>query len=287
MILTNAWLSGVAGVGFVMRSLTYAHPVVDLRALKDRNFALGSFFSFVTGIGLFATIYLTPLFLGRVRGYSALQIGEAVFSTGVFQILSIPLYTYLAKRYDLRWIMMAGLAIFAISMWDFTPITHDWSARELLLPQALRGMAQQLAVPPAVTLTLGGLAPARLRLASGLFNLMRNLGGAIGIAVCATILNDRTNAHFYHLAERLNSSNEAMNGWLATTTGHLAELGQNVGDATDSSLHQLWQLAYREALTLSFSDAFLVIGVCFVVATAMVPLMRKVAPPAGPSADAH
>jgi len=287
VILANAWLSGIAGVGFIARSLTYDHPVVDLRALRDRNFALGCFFSFVTGIGLFATIYLTPLFLGRVRGYSALQIGEAVFSTGVFQILTIPLYTFLAKRYDLRWIMMAGLAVFAVSMWDFAPITHDWGAHELLLPQALRGMAQQLAVPPAVTLTLGGLAPQRLKLASGLFNLMRNLGGAIGIAVCATILNDRTNLHFYRLSEHLNASNEAMNGWLAQTTGHIADLGQNLDDATGGSLRQLWLLTYREAQTLSYADAFLAIGLCFVVATAMVPLMRKVAPPAAPSADAH
>ena len=81
-------------------------------------------------------------------------------------------------------------------MWNFTPITHDWGWRELLLPQAFRGFAQQFAVAPTVTLTLGGLAPERLKLASGLFNLMRNLGGAIGIAACGTILNDRTNLHF-------------------------------------------------------------------------------------------
>ena len=72
--------------------------MVDLRALKSRNFALGCFFSFVTGIGIFATIYLTPLFLGRVRGFSALQIGLAVFSTGMFQICAIPVYTFLRKR---------------------------------------------------------------------------------------------------------------------------------------------------------------------------------------------
>ena len=78
--------------------------------------------------------------------------------------------------------MMFGLACFALSMWNFTPITHDWGWRELLLPQAFRGFAQQFAVAPTVTLTLGGLAPDRLKLASGLFNLMRNLGGAIGIA---------------------------------------------------------------------------------------------------------
>jgi DNA-binding HxlR family transcriptional regulator len=202
-------VSGLAGVLFVWRSLSYAHPVVDLRALKDRNFALGCLFSFITGVGIFATIYLTPLFLGRVRGFSALQIGLAVFSTGVFQILAIPVYSFFANRVDLRWLMMFGLACFALSMWEFTPITHDWGAAELLLPQALRGIGQQFAVPPTVTLTLGGLAMSRLKLASGLFNLMRNLGGALGIAVCATLLNDRTNLHFYRLAEHLTRSNDA------------------------------------------------------------------------------
>jgi DHA2 family multidrug resistance protein len=118
--------------------------VVDLRALKDINFALGCFFSFVVGIGIFATIYLTPLFLGQVRGFSALQIGLAIFSTGLFQVLSIPFYAYLANRVDLRWLLMFGLALFALSMWNFAPITHDWGGAELLFPQALRGMAQQL-----------------------------------------------------------------------------------------------------------------------------------------------
>ena len=200
----------MAGIAFLWRSLTFGQPVVDLRALQSRNFALGCFFSFVTGIGVFATIYLTPLFLARVRGFSALEIGEAVFTTGLFQVCAIPFYTVLARRIDLRWLMMFGLACFAVSMWNFTPITHDWGWRELLLPQAFRGFSQQFAVAPTVTLTLGGLAPERLKLASGLFNLMRNLGGAIGIAVCGTILNDRTNLHFQRLAEHLNSSNPAM-----------------------------------------------------------------------------
>ena len=159
--------------------------MVDLRALKSRNFALGCFFSFMTGIGIFATIYLTPLFLGRVRGFSALQIGLAVFSTGIFQIMAIPFYTFLAQRIDLRWLMLFGLACFTFSMWNFTPITHDWGWRELLMPAgfsrilpAVRGGADGDADP-------GRIPPERLKLASGLFNLMRNLGGAIGIAPAA------------------------------------------------------------------------------------------------------
>ena len=281
-IRTTAWITAISGVLFVWRSLTYERPVVDLRALKSRNFALGCFFSFVTGVGLFATIYLTPLFLGRVEGYSALQIGEAVFSTGVFQILTIPVYSKLSAHVDPRWILMGGLALFGVSMIEYLPVTHDWSARELLLPQALRGIGQQFAVPPTVMLSLGGLAPNRLKQASGLFNLMRNLGGAMGIAGCATILTNRTNLHFFRLAEHLNPANEAMNSLLANVSG-----GSLDPQVQDSALRSLWQLTFREAQVLTYSDAFLSILACFAIATVLVPLMRKVAPPKGPSADAH
>ncbi len=287
-IRATAWLSGIAGVVFIWRSLTYSQPVVDLRALSSRNFSLGCFFSFVTGIGIFATIYLTPLFLARVRGFSALQIGEAVFSTGLFQVCAIPFYTVLARRIDLRWLMMFGLSCFALSMWNFTPITHDWGSRELLLPQAFRGFSQQFAVAPVVSLTLGGLAPERLKLASGLFNLMRNLGGAIGIAVCGTILNDRTNLHFLRAAEHLNSSNPAMLDWVQQVSTHEATAhGGDTLHGYTTALKLLGNLALREAQTQSFADAFFVIALCFVIATSMVPLMRKLAAPAAPVRDAH
>src|SRR5215813_13682117 len=287
-IRTTAWIAGIAGIAFVWRSLTAARPVVDLRALKSRNFSLGCFFSFVTGIGIFATVYLTPLFLGRVRGFSALEIGMAIFSTGLFQVCAIPFYTYLARRIDLRWLMMFGLACFAVGMWNFTPITHDWGWRELLLPQAFRGFAQQFAVAPTVTLTLGGLAPERLKLASGLFNLMRNLGGAIGIAACGTILNDRTNLHFQRLAEGLNATNAAALAWLDRVGArYAAVMGGDEARSHAAALKQLWQVTLREAQVQTFADAFLCITVCFVVAAAMVPLMRKVAPLAAPPKDAH
>jgi DHA2 family multidrug resistance protein len=287
-IRTTAWIAGISGIAFIWRSLTYAQPVVDLRALKSRNFALGCFFSFVTGMGIFATIYLTPVFLGRVRGFSALEIGLAVFSTGIFQVCSIPIYTYFAQRIDLRWLMMFGLACFAASMWNFTPITHDWGGSELLLPQALRGFAQQFAVAPTVTLTLGGLAPDRLKLASGLFNLMRNLGGAIGIAACGTFLNDRVNLHFLRLAEHLTTANPALTGLLQRVGASQAAAGN--GDAVHgqtAALERLWALTFREAQTLTVADIFTMLTLCFLAATLMVPLMRKVGPAKAPSADAH
>lgn len=287
-IRLTAWIAGLAGIAFFWRSLTYSEPVVDLRALKSRNFPLGSFFSFVTGIGIFATIYLTPLFLGRVRGFSALQIGEAVFTTGLFQVCAIPFYTALAKRVDLRWLMMLGFACFAFSMWNFTPITHDWGWRELLFPQAFRGFSQQFAVAPTVTLTLGGLAPERLKLASGLFNLMRTLGGAIGIAACGTILNDRANLHFLRLADHLNSSNPAMlQLFQRIATTETTFRGGDAAHGHAAALKFLWSLTLREAETQTVADAFFVIALCFVIATLMVPLMRKVALPAASPSEAH
>ncbi|HEU5396785.1 MAG TPA: DHA2 family efflux MFS transporter permease subunit, partial [Verrucomicrobiae bacterium] len=280
-------IAAVAGILFVVRSLTYAHPVVDLRALADRNFLVGCILSFMTGVGMFATIFLTPLFLGYVRGYSAWQIGLAIASTGAASLVGIPVYIALAKRFDTRWVMMFGLALFALSMWSFSFITHDWGGAELFLPQFLRGFPQVFAVAPAVTLGLGSLPPQRLKYASGLFNMMRNLGGAIGIAACATILNDRTNLHFLRLAEHLNATNQPLQQMLRQMT---AKFSAATGDALHghaAALKELWKLTYREAQVQTFADAFLVIGLCLAVATLMTPLMKKVAAPATPSADAH
>jgi len=287
-IRTFTGVAIVAGVLFIIRSLTFANPVVDLRALKNRNFLLGSILSFMTGVGIFATIFLTPLFLGYVRGYSAWQIGLAIASTGAASLIGVPIYILLARKFDTRWLMMFGLASFAVSMWSFSHITHDWGAGELFLPQFLRGFPQVFAIAPAVTLGLGSLSPERLKYASGLFNMMRNLGGAIGIAVCSTLLNDRANLHFLRLAEHLNSTNAPMQQLLQRAADKFATA--NGGDLVHghaAALKQLWSLTWREAQVQTFADAFLVVGVCLAGAAMLVPLMKKVIPPAAPPADAH
>lgn len=281
-----AELAAIAGVLFVVRSLTYRNPVVDLRALRSRNFALGSILSFITGIGLFATIYLVPLFLGYVRGFSAIQTGTALFLTGMAALAGVPLYVALAQRFDPRWLMMSGLACFAIAMWSFTYITHDWGGAELALPLICRGFPQVFAVAPSVTLGLGSLPPQRLKYASGLFNMMRNLGGAVGIAICGAILNNGTNLHFNHIASKLTPANHAMSGLLNGMSHRLGEvLEVQAGHAV--ALRQLHSLAYREASTMAYSDAFRAILVALLVATALVPFMRKVTPHAQPSTHAH
>jgi DHA2 family multidrug resistance protein len=282
-----AWIAAIAGVLFVIRSLTFARPVVDLRALQNRNFAVGCFLSFVTGIGIFSTIYLTPLFLGYVRGFSAWQTGIAIFSTGAASLVGTPVYVFLARKFDTRWLMMFGLALFGLAMWSFGFITHDWGGDQLLLPQILRGFPQVFAVAPAVTLGLGSLPPERLKYASGLFNMMRNLGGAVGIAACGAILNARTNFHFDGIAYHLTPANGAMTRMVAGIAQRYGALPGSLDAGHVAALKELWHLAYREASTLAFADAFHAIMVAFIAATLLVPLLRQVVPAKVPSAGAH
>ncbi|KJM61068.1 MFS transporter [Pluralibacter gergoviae] len=275
VILTTAIISAAGLALFTLRTLTCRYPIMDLTAFRDRNFTLGCFFSFAGGVGIFSTVYLTPVFLGQVRGFSAVDIGFAVCSTGLFQILSVPLYTWASRRVALRWLLMAGLGGFALSMLLFTPLTHEWGWRELLLPQALRGVSQQFAMAPIVTLTLGGLAKEKLKLASGVFNLTRNLGGAIGIALCGTVLNDRTNLHYLRLGEHITAGHGAAMQYLSDMAGYMAATGYDGSGAALAGRKLLAELLMRESRTMAFSDAFMLLAALLGLACALVPLMRR------------
>ena len=275
-----AWMSAVSLVAFAVRSLMVRNPIVDLRAFGSRNFALGCTLSFITGIGIFTSIYLTPLFLGYVRGYSAWQTGMAVFSTGVASLLGTPAFILLSRRFDPRWLMMAGMACFGVAMWSFSFITSQWSAAELLVPQILRGFPQVFAVAPSVNLGLGSLPPERLKYASGLFNMMRNLGGAVGIAVSASILNDQTNLHFNMIASRLTPANEAMERFVAGAAARYGAMPGAADGGHAAALQALWNLADREASTLAYADAFRAVMVAFAIGTVLVPFLRPVSPAA-------
>jgi DHA2 family multidrug resistance protein len=151
----------------------------------------------------------------------------------------------------------------------------------------LRGFPQVFAIAPSVNLGLGSLPPERLKYASGLFNMMRNLGGATGIAVSGAILNDRTNFHFHAIASHLTPANGAMVRMVDGLTERYDAVMTIVHSGQGAAVKQLWQLAYREAATMAYADAFLIIMIAFVVATILVPLMRNIAAPQRPAPDAH
>jgi len=277
-ILAFAVVCAVSSIAFFARALLAKEPVVDLRAFVNRNFAIGSAFSFVLGIGLYGLTYLYPVYLGRVRGYSALQIGETMFVTGIAMFLTAPLAGRLMTKLDPRVMIGAAFAGFALGTWWVTFITKDWDFWELLIPQILRGVSLMMAMIPINNLSLGTLPPAQLKNASGLFNLTRNLGGAVGLALINTVLNNRWDLHLARLHESVTWASDAALEQIAGLTSALAGLGS---DAEVAALKQLAALVRREALVMAFADVFYILTFLFLALVIAAPLMRRPAPGGG------
>ena len=285
-IATLAVASVVGGVLFFWRAFRAEEPVVDLRAYDDRNFAVGSLLAFVMGIGLYGLTYLYPLFLARVRGYSALQVGETMFVTGVCMFIAAPIVGTLVRRVDPRWLIGGGFAGFVLSTVELLPITSQWGFWELLLPQMLRGFSLMFCMAPINVVALGTLPPDRLKNASGLFNTVRNLGGAFGLAGINTLLNVRTDVHQLHLREHVTWGRNVVEETVGGLTQKFSTLV--TVDPELAALKKLAGMVRREALVLAFADVFLVIAVIFALSAALVFFIRRLPPLDGSAAiEAH
>ena len=284
-IVAMSLISALAGVGFVWRELTAEHPVVDLKAFGDRNFAVGCLYSFIIGIGLYGSVYIVPLYLGRVRGYSSLEIGITMMVTGLFQALSAPLAGNLAKHVDLRYMLGVGLALFGGGLWLNSALTSQWGYWEMFLPQAVRGLSLMFCFVPINAVALGHLPPQQVQNASGLYNLMRNLGGAIGLAGINTVLTHRLDLHMARLSEGLTVSRGAVTSMLEGLTAKFEPL---MGAAAEqAALKILWQLTRREATTMAFSDVLMMVAAVFGCGVLLLPLLQKVRHPSAAADAGH
>src|SRR5262249_8138848 len=247
-------------------------PIVDLKAYADRNFAVGSMFSFVLGIGLYGLTYLYPLYLDEIRGYNALMVGETLFVSGLAMFAAAPVAGQLSQRLHPRLLLMAGFFIFAVGSWWMTYLTKDWDFWELFVPQILRGVGLMLAIVPITNVALGTLPAERLKNAAGLFNLMRNLGGAVGLSVLNTALNDRAGRHLARLHESVNWAR----GPAVETLAQLTQRFQNFGaDAQTMALKQLKQIVRQQGIVMAFADVFLMLAVLFVAFGMLAIVMRR------------
>jgi DHA2 family multidrug resistance protein len=286
-IATAAWLSLVGFVLFLERSLRSAQPVVRLSPFRRPTFVFACLFSLVIGFGLYAATYLVPVFLGRVRGYDSLQIGTTVFITGIAQIASTVVAARLSQRIDPRWMITAGLLLFAASLWMFSAMTPEWGFAALFWPQVLRGFAIMLCIVPSVNMALSGFALTELRYASGLFNLMRNLGGAIGIAVVNTWLQDQTRIHVARFGESLGEAGRHAPDVVAQLAGRIGQFTGDPAHALRMAQAELGQLVSRTALTLAFDDVFRLMAWMFLAALVLVPFCRTPPSVAVAPVDAH
>jgi DHA2 family multidrug resistance protein len=272
-ILTAVVVSSVASVLFFWRVLTYHQPIVDLRAFLNRNFALGSFYTFIIGTGLYGATYVIPLYLAQVRGFSAMQIGETVVVTGLAQMALSPFSTYIARTLDLRIMLAIGMGLFAVSMYMTACLTNQADFNELLMPQILRGTALMFCYLPANLIALGTMPSDKLKNAAGLYNLTRDLGGALGLATISTILNDRLHFHWNRLIEDINPARPAVQQFLEAQTSRLD--GLVPGDSSRAAFKLLANLVRREALVLTYNDVLMLLGVAFVIGLLIMPLVGR------------
>ncbi len=275
VIMIAAAISTLGGLVFFWRAFTVANPIVDLTAFKDRNFWTGSLFSLTLGVGLYGLTYLYPVYLARVRGYSALMIGNTMFVTGICSFLSAPIVGRLSTKIDPRLMIGLGFIGFAAGTFQASYVTKDWDFYELLLPQILRGVGLMFCIVPITSIALGTLPPQKLKNASGLFNLTRNLGGAIGLALINTLLNDRTDLHLARLHESLSWGHTKAEETLANLTQAYATLGS---DAELAALKRMALLARRESLVMALGDVFFVLTIAFFLLVPLVFIMRRPRP---------
>src|SRR6185295_11097569 len=176
LIFGMAVLSAFGAIGFFARALTAEHPIVDLRAFRNRNFAIGATLGFLLGVVLYGLVYLMPLYFGTVRHYNSLQIGEVMFITGIAMFCTAPMAGRASDKVDPRILLSVGLALIGIGSLMNAKLTSLSGFHEFLWPQLIRGSGFVLCILPITRLALGTLPPAELSNASGLFNVLRNLG---------------------------------------------------------------------------------------------------------------
>lgn len=286
-IASAAWIAFVAFLLFLERSFRSTGPIVKLTPFRKPTFAFACVFNLVIGFGLYAGTYLIPLFLGRVRGYNAAEIGTTVVVAGCAQLLGVPIAANLSQRVDQRIIITFGLTLFAAGLWLFSYMTPDWGFAALFWPQVVRSFAVMLCIVPSVGLALGNFAGPELRYASGLFNLMRNLGGAIGIAVVNTWLGDMTRLHVLRLGEGLGTTSQAALAALDALARRMSSFNPDPRIAGQLAEATLGRIVARQALTLAFDDVFRLMAFLFLGALILVPFCKP-PPKAGVApAEAH
>ncbi len=239
---------------------TRREPFLNLRLLAQRNFGLGSLVGLAFGAGMYGVTYLLPLYLAQVQGYNAQQIGETIMWSGLPQIFMMPLAVLLLRRLDARVVLTLGLALFSGSSFLNAALTNLTAYDQLRVTQVVRALGMPLVIVPVTTLATSRIGPAQSGSASALFNMFRNLGGSIGIALLATQLDLREKLHSFRLGEGVSAWSSATGERLQALAQHFIAQGAEAVTAGQQALSALAAVVRREAYVMAYSDCFYVLG---------------------------
>jgi MFS transporter, DHA2 family, multidrug resistance protein len=270
---------------FVWIELTIEKPLIRLRLLTRRNFAFGTIAMTMLGFALFGSVYILPAYLGQAQGYNSEQIGAVLAWTGLPQLILIPLVPKLMQRFDTRLIAFTGLMIFAYSCFMNMAMSPDYAGDQLWIPNIVRAVGQAMVLTPLTSVTTGDIAPQEAAAASGISNMFRNLGGAIGTAVLATIITKREQFHSNIIGQSVTLGREEVRNRISQMTDFFVRHGvPDPAAARQQAIIALGNAVKHQALVMGFSDTFAVIGVVLVLAGIAVTMTRKAK---GSAAGAH
>jgi MFS transporter, DHA2 family, multidrug resistance protein len=283
LVVSLSLIFALAGLIFVWRTLRKRHPIVALSAFADRDFAIGCWLSFVFGVGLFGSLYLMTVFLAFVREHDSLEIGEIMLATGIAQLITAPIAVQLERRSDARLLTACGFGVFAGGLLFSYFDTIDTDAAGMLPAQILRGTAIMFCLLPPTRLALGHFAPALVADASGLFNLMRNLGGAIGLALIDTILYGRAPGHADEIIAGLKAGDPAAAAWIGLPPGiDTKTMAQTIDADTEAMVRPLIEHA---ALSTSINESWAFLALVALAGLVVLPFASRRATPASLAAN--
>jgi DHA2 family multidrug resistance protein len=275
-IVKLSLIAAIALSIFLWIELTSEKPLLNLRLLVRRNFGFGILANFLLGIALYGSVFILPVYLSRIQGYNSEQIGMVLAWTGLPQLFLIPLVPRLMQRFDARLIIAVGFALFAGSNFMNIAMTNDYATDQLFWPNIVRAVGQALCFAPLSAVATSGIEAENAGSASGLFNMIRNLGGAVGIALLQTLLTKREQYHSNVLTQSVSLLEQATQARVEKLTQYFMNHG--VIDRTDAA-HRAYvaigHIVQKQAFILAFSDMFFLLGVALIVALIAALLLKK------------
>ncbi|ABF42095.1 Drug resistance transporter EmrB/QacA subfamily [Candidatus Koribacter versatilis Ellin345] len=274
-ITTLAVLTVVGLILFIMRELMAEHPIVDLRVFRVRTYATGVFLMTILGFVLYGSTVLIPIWLQTLMGYSSLEAGFAVLPRGLGSFLFMPLVGVLMGFVEPRKLLATGLITAGGSLYFLSLLNTQAGYWDFFWPQLIQGAAMGLLFVPLTTITNDPIAPENMGNATSIFNLMRNIGGSIGIAMTTTIVARSQQLHYNNLVHNMSSYNPKVQQMMAGARGMFMSKGMDAHSAGLQAYHSLWGMVMQQAMMLSFIRAFQILSGLFFICLPLILLMRK------------
>jgi DHA2 family multidrug resistance protein len=274
-ILTLSILSGVALATLIVQQLRSKNPLVDLRLFKDRSYAVGVFLMTVLGFVLYGSLVLLPIMLQTLFGYPSLQAGQAMVPRGIGSLIMMPVVGILTGKLDARKLLAVGLTVGGGTLLWMGQLNLQAGYWDLFWPQFIQGAGMALLFVPLTTVSMATISPERMGYATSLFNLMRNIGGSVGIAVTGTILQRQRQTTATLLGEHISIYDNTTQSLLSQITNGFIAAGSDAVTAASRAYEVLHGMLFREASMVAFVMLFRLLGVIFLVMTPLVLIMRR------------